>query len=245
MMLSVALVALSLVASTIAGAVPSEPAPGTEFLIGQDCTVKWLASTDGTGKTTYVQLMSGSNEQMIPVTTVTQFDATDATTTQYTYKCPDVTLHSNVYFYQFTSTESKANPDLIQWTGRFTISNGTVDPAPNQDILPSGIDASWGNAALVNQADVKPAPPTAPDGQGGTTEPTGSTTAGSSTPSPSGTKSSTGTNGSTTKGGSSTAPSSTASGSSTPTPSPTGGAVAWHGSAAAGMLAAGLVVALL
>ncbi|KAH7106174.1 hypothetical protein BKA62DRAFT_689094 [Auriculariales sp. MPI-PUGE-AT-0066] len=154
-MLSVALVAVSLALTASAIVEPSEPAPGNDYPVGGICNIQWNADTTGTWQNTYVQLMTGSDDAMVHLTTVAHFDGTNTANTTFTYTCPDVTLYAPVYLYQFTSDASLANPNLIQWTGRFSISNGAVLPAPN---------GNWGTGALVNAAVAIGPPPTVAGG---------------------------------------------------------------------------------
>lgn len=168
-MLSLAVAVAASFALSRAQVIPSEPAPGRDFQIGGTCEISWTPDTSGTWGTTYVQLMTGSNDQMVHLTTVHQFDGTSSAATTFTYTCPDVAPHSAIYFYQFTS----AGQDSPQWTGRFSISN-------NHDLVPpTETDASgvaWGTGALTNPALAVAAPPTAPGGDGTTTPPTNPTT---------------------------------------------------------------------
>lgn len=73
----------------------------------------------------------------------------DATgdTTSFDFTCPTVSLHSAVYFYQFTSSASSN----VTWTGRFTITDSTgttVDP-PNSTVI-DGSTIEWGTGALTD-----------------------------------------------------------------------------------------------
>ncbi|EJD41798.1 hypothetical protein AURDEDRAFT_115366 [Auricularia subglabra TFB-10046 SS5] len=167
-MLALAVAVAASLALSRAQVTPSEPAPGRDFQIGGTCEISWTPDTSGTWGTTYIQLMTGSNDQMVHLTTVHQFDGTSSAQTTFTYTCPDVTPHSAIYFYQFTSTGT----DSPQWTGRFSISN-------NHDLVaPAQTDAAgipYGTGALTDPASAVAAPPTAPGGEG-TTPPTDPTT---------------------------------------------------------------------
>jgi hypothetical protein len=161
------IVAASLALSAAAIVTPLEPAPGLDFPSGGQCNIVWSPDTTGTWKTTSIQLMTGSNDAMQHLTTVYTFDGTNAALTTYSWTCPNTTIHSAIYFYQFTSEATFAGTDDVQWTGRFAIGSGPLVDPPNE----AGA-ASWGVGALVGFAST-PAPPTAPGGTGVVTPPAG------------------------------------------------------------------------
>jgi len=205
-------VSLSLLGLSQAQVTPTGPSPGQNFVEGQGCLINWTPDTTGTWKTTYVELMTGDNFNMVHLTTVTSFDGTDTTKTSFTYPCPKVSPHSPIYFYQFTSTGTNSP----QWTGRFSISDatGAVTP-PLNATQPNGAAIPWGTGALADPSTAKPPPPTSPEFSGSASAPAGSSSTGSSsgtgTASASSTSSSTPTQSQT----QSTTP------SGTPTPTPT------------------------
>lgn len=47
---------------------PSEPAPGTVFKQGDTCNIEWDVDTTGTWTETNIELMTGSNTEMIHLT---------------------------------------------------------------------------------------------------------------------------------------------------------------------------------
>jgi len=146
-------VALALVSSTLA-----QPGPLTPLAadVGQPCVITWTADPTGLWKQTNIQLMSGDNENMVPVTTVTTLDTTSGAPTTFTWTCPDVTLYAPIFFYQFSHA---AEPDNLIWTTRWAIDgpNGESVPAPNPT-QPGGQAVAWGVAQLKDLSQVKPAP---------------------------------------------------------------------------------------
>lgn len=168
-----ALLSLAAVQLVHADPTPSEPAPGEVFTEGQTCHIAWSADTTGEWKSMDIELMTGPNDNMVHLTSasfdsldlptivsysnhlclhcqtaVANVDATGDTTT-FDYTCPTVSLHSAVYFYQFTSPSSSN----ISWTGRFTITDSTgttVDP-PNSTVI-DGSTIEWGTGALTNSS---------------------------------------------------------------------------------------------
>ncbi|KAI1790274.1 hypothetical protein LXA43DRAFT_973772 [Ganoderma leucocontextum] len=151
-------------AALIAGAafvhaepVPTAPGPGDIFKEGGQCSFTWDADTSGVWKTMNVQLMTGSNTQMVHITTVASLDGTDASKTTYSYDCPQVTPNSAIYFYQFSTP---AAPTNLTWTTRFTIAaaDGTTTTPENQN-EPDGQNIPWGTGALVDPSTAVAAPP--------------------------------------------------------------------------------------
>ncbi|KZV96809.1 hypothetical protein EXIGLDRAFT_732375 [Exidia glandulosa HHB12029] len=159
MLAAVAILAASL-ALVRADIEPSEPSPGRDFQIGGDCEISWTPDPAGAWGLTSVELMTGSNDQMIHLSTVYQFDAKTTTATSYTYPCPDVSPHSAIYFYQFTAVGMTGQPT---WTGRFSISNNH-DLVPPENTEADG--TQWGTGALTNPALAVAAPPTSPQYSG-------------------------------------------------------------------------------
>ncbi|KAI5123196.1 hypothetical protein M0805_003963 [Coniferiporia weirii] len=136
--------------AVLAEVVPSEPAPGNIYNEGASCTIQWDADTTGVWTTLNIELMTGSNSDMVHLTTVATLDGTKATS--FIYTCPQVTPNSAIYFYQFSTP---AAPQNLTWTGRFAIAdtNGkTTDPTETTD----GIE--WGTGTLVNAASASAAP---------------------------------------------------------------------------------------
>ncbi|KAG8722702.1 hypothetical protein FRC08_012581 [Ceratobasidium sp. 394] len=161
-MFSSSRLAVAGVVAVVAGMVsaspnPTEPSSTSVFNIGKSCTIKWDPDTTGTWKQMNIQLMTGDNWNMIPITTIAQnIDATDATKNTYTYDCPEVTPTSPIYFYQFSSPTNAT--DLL-WTTRFTIAgpNGEIVPA-TETTQPDGQKIPWGKGALVDPSTAVPPP---------------------------------------------------------------------------------------
>jgi len=156
---------------------PTEPSSTSVFNVGATCSIQWVVDATATWKSMSIQLMSGDNFNMIPITTVAQnIDATDPTKTTFTYPCPQVTPTSAIYFYQFSSS---TDPTNLLWTTRFTIAgpNGQTT-APAEKIQPDGQSIPWGTGALVNPSTAV-APPAYLSGSGqSTAAATGSASAG-------------------------------------------------------------------
>lgn len=89
---------------------PSEPAPGNVYNSGSTCEIAWTADTSGQWTTLNIQLMSGSNTQMVHLTSmclkmlkiqtrpyvsflITAVATLDGTKdTSFSYTCPSVSL---------------------------------------------------------------------------------------------------------------------------------------------------------
>ncbi|KIK45556.1 hypothetical protein CY34DRAFT_523904 [Suillus luteus UH-Slu-Lm8-n1] len=126
---------------------PNNPGPGDVFIEGQACTMSWSPDTTGVWKTMIIQLKTGDNFDMVNLTTVGTVDGTDATKTTFSYTCPQVTPHSPIYFYQFSSPASNNSV----WTGRFTITDTATDIVPAaESTQPDGSAIPWGTGKLVN-----------------------------------------------------------------------------------------------
>jgi len=151
-----ALIALGSSLTVLADVTPSEPSPGSVFRAGQTCRLTWQGDTDSTTvwKDMAIELMSGSNLDMVHVTTVTtNQDGTKDGSFEYT--CPEVTPYSAIYFYQFSSSHT-ANKT---WTTRFTIesADGSSTPPANAK-QPSGEAIPWGVGKLVDASAAVPPP---------------------------------------------------------------------------------------
>lgn len=68
-------VALLPVLRVRADAVPLTPAPGDSFDAGATCHIAWTADTTGEWKTMNIQLMTGDNDNMIPLTSASCFSS--------------------------------------------------------------------------------------------------------------------------------------------------------------------------
>ncbi|BGP20867.1 putative glycosidase CRH2 [Rhodosporidiobolus nylandii] len=120
--------------------------PDQVFSAGGECKFSYELDTTGTWKSMDVDLMSGSDLEMINVTRVAS--GLDATTGEgeYNFTCPEVDPPAPIYFYQFTQDGKDA-----VWTSRFTLeaANGTKVAAPNAT-QPDGKPVPWGIGHLVN-----------------------------------------------------------------------------------------------
>lgn len=125
---------------------PTSPGPGDVFIEGQACSINWNPDTTGVWKTMIIQLKTGDNFDMVNLTTVGTVDGTDPTKASFSYPCPQVTPHSPIYFYQFSSPASTNSV----WTGRFTITDSSTDIVPPaQSTQPDGEAIPWGTGQLV------------------------------------------------------------------------------------------------
>ncbi|KAF8196889.1 hypothetical protein K438DRAFT_1585844 [Mycena galopus ATCC 62051] len=211
---------------------PNEPGPGESFDEGAQCHIAWDGDATSTTawKNMAIQLMTGPNEAMVPVTTVaTGQDGTVAGTFDYT--CPQVTPNSAIYFYQFVS----GGTPNITWTTRFTIAaaDGSSTNATLSEKASDGTTVFYGTGALVDPSTAVPPPTfdatnTTTTSSSGTTG-SGSNSASASAPSapsnPSGTASTpSGTSGTSKSSAvpSSPAKSNSAANSSAPSPSQSG-----------------------
>jgi len=172
-MISIALLSALLLGLTSAAVVPTAPGPGQVFREGDQCTLSWSLDTTGKWTSFNVDLMSGSNFAMQPVTNV--FKGRDGTKGENTYswKCPQVTPNSAIYFYQFTQDGADTT-----WTTRFTIASptGQVTP-PANSVQPGGAAIPWGIGQLAGAG-----ASSAANNQTATPPPTGSNTTALTTP---------------------------------------------------------------
>lgn len=159
-----------LAASAAAQMVPTSPDGSTVARIGSELTTLWEKDASGVWDDVTIQLMSGDNFNMIPVTTLTTgIDATSLTS--YTFTVPSVSPTSAIYFLQFTP--GTGNISDVTWTTRFTIAaaDGSTTP-PANSVQPNGASIPWGVGSLTNGASSGGAP--ADSGNGTTTMATGS-----------------------------------------------------------------------
>ncbi|KAI8577074.1 hypothetical protein K450DRAFT_253525 [Umbelopsis ramanniana AG] len=138
---------------------PSEPAPGTIWTIGQSGLIQWADDSTSPALATdwkkfKIDFMTGDNTNQILLSNVaTGLDGTAATT--YNWTCPDVDVHSAIYFFMFTSL---TKPTDMAWTTRFAIVGADgVQTAPANSAQPDGstLDGKaipWGVGHLVNSA---------------------------------------------------------------------------------------------
>jgi hypothetical protein len=64
----VAMFVLSIALVALADPTPSAPSPGQVFKQGGPCTIAWDPDTTGVWKTMNIQLMTGDNFNMVPLT---------------------------------------------------------------------------------------------------------------------------------------------------------------------------------
>jgi len=154
-----ALSALALAAPMLVRAivVPSEPGPGSSYTAGEECTISWEGDPDSETiwQDMSIQLMTGSNFEMVHLTTVaTEQDGTvDGT---FSFTCPEVDPYSAIYFYQFSSPLAEERT----WATRFTITSPegeTVEPE-NPTQPGTGDEIPWGIGALADPSIAEPAP---------------------------------------------------------------------------------------
>ncbi|KAH8550373.1 hypothetical protein BGW37DRAFT_499068 [Umbelopsis sp. PMI_123] len=136
---------------------PSEPAPGTIWTIGQSYAIQW--ADDGTSpsiatdwKKFKIDFMTGDNTNQIFLENVaTGLDGTAATS--YNWTCPNVDVHSAIYFFMFTSL---TNATDMAWTTRFAIvGTDGVQSTPANAAQPDGSTLNgqpipWGVGHLIN-----------------------------------------------------------------------------------------------
>ncbi|KAL1412177.1 hypothetical protein Q8F55_003187 [Vanrija albida] len=127
--------------------IPSEPDGATVVRAGSNITTSWAIDKSGTWNNLTIQLMTGSNLQMVPLeTVVTGLDGTKETT--FSFVAPEVEPYSKVYFLQFTNG---LNPTNVQWTTRFTIASadGATVPPPQNETIADGSIVGWGIGSIV------------------------------------------------------------------------------------------------
>ncbi|KAI9638419.1 uncharacterized protein MKK02DRAFT_42810 [Dioszegia hungarica] len=143
-----ALIALLSASAARAAVTPTSPESATVVRVGGQMNALWAADTTGTWTDMTVQLMTGDNLQMIPLSTLsTGIDGTKDTSHSWTV--PNVSPTSKIYFLQFTRT---GDPSSAQWTTRFTIASadGTTTPPTNSTTYtPAQGPVQWGIGAVV------------------------------------------------------------------------------------------------
>ncbi|KAH0836859.1 hypothetical protein J3R83DRAFT_8647 [Lanmaoa asiatica] len=126
---------------------PNSPGPGDVFIQGQPCAISWDVDSTGLWKTMNIELMTGNNFNMVSLTPVATVDGTNPSKNTFSYTCPQVSPHSPIYFYQFTSPSTSNKT----WTGRFTITDSANDVvAPSQSTQPDGEKIPWGTGSLAS-----------------------------------------------------------------------------------------------
>jgi hypothetical protein len=212
---------------------PLEPSSNSVFNEGGQCTMQWTPDPTGVWTVMNIELMTGSNEQMVHLRTVGTLDGT--TTNNYSYPCLAVEPNSQIYFYQFTSP----NSNNVTWTTRFTIAdaNGKFVPPELSETNSAGQVVRYGIGKLEDQSLVDTPPPR---GTSVTSPSVNSTSisAASSAPNSAATPTFTLTrNVSTNDGSDNTDPTAVTSAAAKPSQSQKGGAVSYQRSAGIGILA--------
>ncbi|KAJ7582757.1 hypothetical protein C8J56DRAFT_792300, partial [Mycena floridula] len=161
-MFSSSILLLTLLGVTVRGADLYPTAPtGDVYKSGSQCHIAWKGSdAAGNWKSMTIQLMTGENKNMIPLTTVATNQDGTATST-FDHVCPEVTINAPIYFYQFTAVGATSPI----WTTRFTIASkdGKTTAAPNV-VQPDGSPVPWGVGAIVATAPSSSAAASLPSG---------------------------------------------------------------------------------
>lgn len=152
---SLALLVLLGTSAVRAGVTPTAPGPGQVFNEGSDCTIEYNLDTTGKWTSFSIDLKTGSNTAMQLVTNVASgLDGTKGATS-HTWKCPAVTPHSAIYFYEFTQAG-----EATTWTTRFAIASSTgATTPPTESTQPDGKKIPWGTGHLANGAAPTPSTP--------------------------------------------------------------------------------------
>ncbi|KIY53397.1 hypothetical protein FISHEDRAFT_33477 [Fistulina hepatica ATCC 64428] len=131
---------------------PSDPSPGAMYYEGKTCHVSWEGdtSTDSKWGSMVIELMTGSNNAMVHLTTVaSNQDGTKSGS--YSYPCPSVHPNAEIYFYQFSAAAATDHA----WTGRFIIATADgLYEAPSHNTS----DILWGIGALNDPSDASALP---------------------------------------------------------------------------------------
>ncbi|VDC05167.1 unnamed protein product [Peniophora sp. CBMAI 1063] len=129
--------------------VPNTPDTG---ITGKTCTITWAEDTTGNWGETAIELMTGDNQAMVHLTTVTTLDSSKTST--YSWTCPEVTINSAIYFYQFSAAGQS-----LTWTTRFALAgaDGSTVTEPNAT-QPDGSAIPWGTGALSDPSTAVAAP---------------------------------------------------------------------------------------
>ncbi|TNY22279.1 hypothetical protein DMC30DRAFT_157014 [Rhodotorula diobovata] len=126
---------------------------GLVFRAGDTCSFRYKVDTTNTWTSFAVDLMSGSNYEMVEVTRIaSDLDGTvgdEEGNAELNFTCPEVDPPAPIYFLEATQDDK----DPV-WTNRFALAapNGTVVPAPHNN-QPDDETIPWGVGALVNGTD--------------------------------------------------------------------------------------------
>ncbi|GJN94707.1 hypothetical protein Rhopal_007798-T1 [Rhodotorula paludigena] len=116
---------------------------------GDVCVFKWNGDVTGTWKSFDLDLMSGSNYEMVQVARIASgLDGTAKAQDEIFYECPEVDPPAPIYFLQ--ATQDGKDP---VWTNRFTITaqNGSWVPAQHHE-QPDDEAIPWGVGKLADPA---------------------------------------------------------------------------------------------
>lgn len=145
---------LALSALVNADVEPTEPGPNTVFKQGQTCRTVWNGDADGKWGNMAIELMTGSDLQMVHLTTVAE-NLDGNKDGQFEFECPEVDPYSAIYFFQYSAPEA----DGKQWATRFTITDkDSKSVPPPEDTQPNGKKIGWGIGKLVDASSAKPPP---------------------------------------------------------------------------------------
>ncbi|WVO17048.1 hypothetical protein L204_104735 [Cryptococcus depauperatus] len=129
---------------------PTSPDSSTVVKVGDTIKALWTVDSVDHWNNVQIQLMTGSNLAMVPLATVAS--GVDGTTaSSYSFKAPDVSPYSKIYFLQFTNGGSMSN---TTWTTRFTIasSDGSTTEPEHSDVS-NGQTIQWGTGSLLSSVD--------------------------------------------------------------------------------------------
>ncbi|GAA5897726.1 hypothetical protein JCM8208_000242 [Rhodotorula glutinis] len=160
----VALLALAPLLLARAAVQPTWPGgKGLVFRAGDECSFRYKVDTTGTWTSMAVDLMSGSNYEMVDVVRlVSGLDGTvggEDGAAEFNFTCPEVDPPAPIYFIEATQDDK----DPV-WTNRFALAapNGTVVPAHHNE-QPDDESIPWGVGALVNGTDSNSTAPSTTD----------------------------------------------------------------------------------
>ncbi|ORX39609.1 hypothetical protein BD324DRAFT_222669 [Kockovaella imperatae] len=133
--------AAALALPSLAAINPTSPDSSTVVKVGDDITALWTADTTGQWTNLEIQLMTGPNLDMVPLSVLGQ--GIDGTTkTSFSAPAPAVSPYSQIYFLQFTQG---GNVSTALWSTRFTIAgpDGSTTPPTNTTTW-NGQAVQWG-----------------------------------------------------------------------------------------------------
>jgi len=130
----------------LAQAAVSPLTPGGEPRVGDDLEIQWRKDDTGDWTNMQIDFMTGDNWNMVHLETVaTDVDGTSEDS--YDWTIPDVSIYSEIYFFQFTI---EGNTSTAQWTTRFTIASEDGDTVePPRQTQPNGDEIGWGVGSVI------------------------------------------------------------------------------------------------